>query len=627
MFFSFLQYHDLRSNLEETTTLALQERLTRMGNRIERLYSNNLDFMIGQEISDLNLSSDIQAIALVDNNGIIYKASHVEWQGKSVRMCLPDFDYFIFHTAQHKYQQQIHVSPDGKHIFVYEPILMETRPAEIRSMRIGLIFADCNLSEIIADQQSKLLNRTFIVWGAGLFMMFVIYFYIRFWLTRPFRHLQSVISQFGNGKFDARITVRGHGEIAELSNTFNRMAEDVSIQRNELQKALISKIQIEQELLIAKQKAEESDKLKSAFLANMSHEIRTPMNGILGFTDLLKDQNLVDSDRDKFISIVHNSSRQLLRIINDIIDISKIEAGQETINPEAVNLNQLLDELFVFFQPNADKRGLKLILHKAFPDNESSIQCDPVKLRQILTNLLGNALKFTFKGNIQFGYNLKGPNLLFHVEDTGIGIEPQLQKAVFDRFRQADNAPSRRYGGTGLGLAISKSYVEMMGGEIWVESAIGSGSRFLFTHPYDSISGGSPISKEKMKDEIPVTPDWSGKIIMLVEDNEDNAILIEHALRSTGVKLLHAENGIEAIEIQSRNSGIGVVLMDMKLPEMDGYETTKRLKILNRHLYIIATTAYALEGDRKKCLNAGCDDYLAKPVRREILLNTIAKYI
>ncbi|MCX6285690.1 MAG: ATP-binding protein [Bacteroidetes bacterium] len=627
IFFSFLQFRDLLSNLEESMIISSQEKLTRMGNRIERLYNNNLNYMIGAEIADLNISNDVQSIVLVDENGIILNASQVEWEGQSIRKCLPAFNEFIFHSTQLKNRQEIQVSGDGDHIFVYEPILLETRPGEIRPMRIGLLFVDYNLSEIKSDQRSSLLVRTYTVWGIGALLMIFLYLALRFWLTRPFRLLQTIITQFGKGKYDARINIMGNGELAELGNAFNRMAEDVSNQRNELQTVLESKTQIEKELLIAKHRAEESDKLKSAFLANMSHEIRTPMNGILGFTDLLKDKNLADSDRDKFITIIHNSSHQLLMIINDIIDISKIEAGQEMINPEDINLNHTFNELFSFFHPYAEKRNLKLILYKKLPDNESFIRCDSVKLRQILTNLLGNALKFTPNGSIQFGYHIEGSNLVFYVEDTGIGVEPQLQKFIFDRFRQAETTLSRKFGGTGLGLAISKSYIEMMGGEIWVESKPGLGSRFVFTLPYYSTSSGSTITKPKADDKSLSIPNWSGKKLMLVEDIEDNAFLIKHILKPTGISVILARNGLEAIELQSINSDISLILMDMKMPEMDGYETTKRLKTVKGDLHIIATTAFALEGDCQKCLAAGCDDYLAKPIRRDELFMMIEKYM
>lgn len=628
IFFSLLQYEDSRRNLEESTITSLKESLTTMGNRLERFSIHNLDYLVSYEIAELNFSNEAQSIALIDDKGIILNGSLLEWKGQPVMKCIPDFNTAEYHSTLLKNSQKAMLSNDGNHIYAYEPVMLPSPQGEIRSVHLGLLFVDYNLSRLRAAQRKSLLTRISVDWGIGMFLMILLYLALRFWMTLPFWHLRSIINRFGKGSYDARIDIKGHGELAELGNAFNRMAEDVSSQRDKLHQLLDEKIQIEKELLSAKHKAEESDNLKSAFLANMSHEIRTPMNGILGFASILEDPSLSENEREKYIAILHKSSQQLLDIINDLIDISKIEAGQETLNFEAFNLNQLAGDLISFFLPQAEMRGLKLGLQKSMTDRESFICSDPVKLRQILVNLLGNAFKFTSEGSITLSYLVDGLNLVFIVADTGIGIESQLFEVIFDRFRQAEVKPSGKFSGTGLGLSISKSYAGMLGGSIWVDSEPGKGSRFFVSVPYVP---GSTAKEEGSHQEdagrIKVEHSFSGKTILLVEDLDDNAVLINHVLRNTGVLVLRAKTGKESLELIIQHPGISLVLMDIKMPEMDGYEATQKIKAIRPHLPVIATTAYSLAGDRAKCLAAGCDDHLSKPINKENLLLIIEKFI
>ena len=628
IFFSLLQYEDSRRNLEETTITSLKERLTTMGNRLERFSIYNLDYLVSYEIAELNFSNEAQSIALVDDKGKILNGSLLEWKDQPVMKCIPDFNTAVYHSTLLKNSQRTMLSHDGNHIYAYEPVMLPSPQGEIRSVHLGLLFVDYNLSRLRSAQRKSLLIRISVDWGIGMFLMIMLYLALRFWMTLPFWHLRSIINRFGKGSYDARIDIKGNGELAELGNAFNHMAEDVSSQRDKLHELLDEKIQIEKDLLSAKHKAEESDNLKSAFLANMSHEIRTPMNGILGFTSILEDPSLSENDREKYIAIVHKSSQQLLDIINGLIDISKIEAGQETLNFKTFNLNQLADELISFFLLQAGNRGLKLVLQKTMTDRESFICSDPVKLRQILVNLLGNAFKFTSEGSITLSYQVVGARLLFMVEDTGIGIAPELFQVIFDRFRQAELKPSGTFGGTGLGLSISKSYAEMLGGSIWVESEPGKGSRFFVSVPYVPGSAALDESSDQKDDgRIEAVESFGGKTILLVEDFDDNALLIKHVLRNTRVLLLRAKNGKESLELLAQHPGISLVLMDIKMPDMDGYEATRKIKAIRPHLPVIATTAYALVGDREKCLAAGCDDYLCKPISKENLLLIIKRFI
>jgi len=380
------------------------------------------------------------------------------------------------------------------------------------------------------------------------------------------------------------------------------------------------------ELLLAKEKAEESDKLKTAFLANMSHEIRTPMNGILGFSQLLKEPDLSVQDKNKYIDTIDNSTHQLLSIITDILNISKIEAGEETTHSLFFNLRELLEEIKSFFLPLADQKNLKLSLVYNLSPGIVNIKSDPVKLRQILDNLIGNAIKFTPKGKVEIAVTSNNDRLIFSIKDTGIGIDPSLHKVIFDRFRQVELTHSRKYGGTGLGLSLAKSYIEMLGGTIHLDSSLGKGSVFTFEVPLCIIN--EPILEKKSgKNKILLQHKWGGKTLVLAEDEEDNAFFIQTALIPTGIKIITVINGFEAVEICRKNKDISLVLMDIKMPDMDGLEATRIIRLFNKEIPIIATTAYALSSDAEKCLEAGCNDYIPKPVVIEKLFGLIQKHL
>jgi PAS domain S-box-containing protein len=375
------------------------------------------------------------------------------------------------------------------------------------------------------------------------------------------------------------------------------------------------------ELKEAKEKAEESDRLKSAFLANMSHEIRTPLNGILGFANMLKKSELTDTKRDHYIDIIQEGGQRLLQIVNDIIDISKIEARQIKITESETSLNEVLNELFTFYKPLANKNSIDLSLKKTLSDIKSVILVDQTKLKQILQNLLSNAIKFTESGHIKFGYILKNGYLEFYVEDTGIGIDPKLHDKVFERFRQVETGFERTYGGTGLGLSIAKAYVEEMKGEIWLSSKPGKGSRFIFTIPYKHIDKKKKkISEDKSDSYV------KGLKVLIVEDDEVNYIYLSEIMSGIKAKVLHTRNGADTLKLFKRNNQIDIVLMDIKLPDMSGYDVTKEMKKIKPSVYVIAQTAYAMTGDREKALESGCDEYLAKPIRQEELLDVIMKY-
>ncbi|MBN1253116.1 MAG: PAS domain S-box protein [Bacteroidales bacterium] len=379
----------------------------------------------------------------------------------------------------------------------------------------------------------------------------------------------------------------------------------------------------EKELIVAKEKAELSDKLKTAFLANMSHEIRTPMNGILGFSGLLSREGLSEEKRVQYTDIIQSNSEQLLTIIDDILDISKIEAGQIDLYESEFDLNKLIKALYNLFLPQVKQKGISFI--KNIAESDIVIKADETKLKQIITNLLNNAIKFTHKGFIEIGFKAKDYFIEFYVKDTGIGISKDQQSVIFERFRQLDLTSSRRYGGTGLGLSITKAFVKKMGGEIWLDSEIEKGSTFYFSIPIPEYFQIQENVVEKFtyeeNDKI-----IGNKTILIAEDEEDNFLYLNELLENSNTTIIHVSDGKEAVE-RFKNDHIDLVLMDIKMPVMDGYEATKIIKKINPKIPIIAQTALALVGDSSKAIQAGCDDYITKPIDENKLLEILKKYL
>ncbi len=382
------------------------------------------------------------------------------------------------------------------------------------------------------------------------------------------------------------------------------------------------------ELIKAKEKAEESDRLKSAFLANMSHEIRTPMNGILGFSELLKNPEISGEEQQKYLSIIERSGARMLNIINDIIDISKIEAGLMQLDTGESDINDQLEYIFSFFKPEAEYKGLKFFLRDLLPVNESVIITDREKTYAILTNLVKNAIKYTEEGSIEFGCLRKGDSLEFYVNDTGIGIPKDRQEAIFERFIQADIADKMARQGAGLGLSISKAYIEMMGGKIWVESTEGIGSAFYFTLPYNAGAQRNVIQKDlpAIKADTNFSLEIPALKILIAEDDETSGLLVDMAVRSVGNVILKARTGLEAIESFRNNPDIDLILMDIQMPGLNGFDAARQIRQLSRDVVIIAQTAFGLSGDREKAIQAGCNDYVTKPIKKAEIFSIIKKY-
>ncbi|MCB8994958.1 MAG: PAS domain S-box protein [Bacteroidales bacterium] len=381
----------------------------------------------------------------------------------------------------------------------------------------------------------------------------------------------------------------------------------------------------QQEILRAKEKAEESDKLKTFFLANMSHEIRTPMNGILGFTGLLKDPKLTGENQQRYISIIEKSGARMLNIINDIINISKIEAGQIELVLIETNVNELMEYLLNFFKPEVEQKGLSINLKCGLSNPESIVKTDKEKLSVILSNLLKNAIKFTNTGSIDFGYIRKGNYLEFYVRDTGIGIPEEQRGIIFKRFRQGSESLTRKYEGAGLGLSISKAYAEILDSKLWLESEEGKGTVFYLSLPYFNEDAEKLSFRVKVPSEKPGMVSKDLKMI-IAEDDETSGMYIELVVEDYCRELLRVKNGHEAIESLKKNPDTDLILMDINMPEMNGYDATREIRKFNQGVVIIAQTAYTMENEKEKALEAGCSDYLPKPFTKSKLLEMLNKH-
>lgn len=373
------------------------------------------------------------------------------------------------------------------------------------------------------------------------------------------------------------------------------------------------------ELMKAKDKAEKSDRLKTAFLANLSHEIRTPMNGILGFSELLLQPNLNQCKLESYIHLISQNSHKLLSIINDIVDISKIESGQIDISPIATNLNSLVQDLKLQMEGQMKDKRLSFSTHVDLSDSNAVIYTDDSRLRQVLLNLLSNALKFTPKGSVTFGYRIKNSWVEFFVSDTGIGIAPENHKLIFENFRQIEPEDRTIVSGTGLGLSISKAFVELLGGKIWLTSEFGQGATFHFTIPYNSLTLTESNSNETSTGRY----NWTQKTILVADDEDSSFVNIEEILSVTYVQIIRANNGADAIEICNNHTEIDLVIIDLKLPLVNGVVASRMIKHMRPTVPIIALASHTLTEDKAEAMNAGCNDYIVKPIDKVELLKKI----
>jgi two-component system sensor histidine kinase/response regulator len=352
------------------------------------------------------------------------------------------------------------------------------------------------------------------------------------------------------------------------------------------------------------------------------------MNGIIGFSGLLAREVPNKPVFNQYIDIINNCNEQLLHIIDDLVDISKIEANQMRLNEQECNLRVLMDELAVIYSQELIKAGRTAVKIQQDNDDDPDIEViitDEFRLRQVLMNLLNNAVKFTHKGKIKFGFNRTSDDRIrFFVEDTGIGIDENQQETIFKPFHQVENSRSKSYGGTGLGLSISKGLVRLMGGNLWVKSKHTEGSSFYFDIPYKPAGSTSKnLKKPKTNDK---QHNFKGKTILVVEDDDNNYAFLHEILTHTGIESIRATDGDDAVK-KAGTVNPDLIIMDIRLPVFNGLEATKRIRKSGIKVPVIAQTAYAMSEDKEKCLSAGCNDYISKPIHKELLLKKIAYYL
>jgi signal transduction histidine kinase/ActR/RegA family two-component response regulator len=436
----------------------------------------------------------------------------------------------------------------------------------------------------------------------------------------------------------------------ELLQELKRSNAELEAQAKELEeKAKLLEVK-NQEVELASRSLEEKaeqlsliSKYKSEFLANMSHELRTPLNSLLILSKTLadnRDKNL-NLEQVKFASTVHSAGQDLLALINEILDLSKVEAGKMPVSPKAVPLKEVQDYIDQTFRPVAEHKGLEFVIETA--DNlPKAIYTDENRLHQILKNLLSNAFKFTDKGQVKMQMlwdqdrkDIAGKGaLVFRVTDTGIGIPAEKQKLIFEAFQQADGTTSRKYGGTGLGLTISRELARLLGGVIEVASHPGQGSTFVLVLPlkYTGVDGGSPSSEIEENHSVKVLPqtaDFTGRKILIVDDDVRNVFALSSVLKMRGMNVIFAENGRQGLKVLVENPDTDLVLMDTMMPEMDGIQATREIREIEqfKELPIISLTAKAMKGDREKCLAAGASDYVTKPVDEAYLLAVMYSWL
>ncbi|MGZ3727500.1 MAG: response regulator, partial [Pseudobdellovibrio sp.] len=427
-------------------------------------------------------------------------------------------------------------------------------------------------------------------------------------LLRSLQELNSTAKKIGTGDLSPRAPVHSRDELGQLAASLNQMSSDLQALSGE------------------KHVAEEANQIKSLFLANMSHEIRTPLGAILGFVDLLKEKDLSEEKRSQYLNIISRTGDTLVTIINDILDLSKVEAGKLEMNKEVCSLKQLMADLQLLLKLRSDDKGILFSIQPQ-ADAPEFIYTDPLRLRQILINIIGNSIKFTQVGGVVVRYKAERDQLVFEVQDTGPGLSEAEIAKLFKPFSQTDLSIRKNHGGTGLGLVLSRRLAQLLGGTVVLkESIVGRGSLFSITIDYR-------VPEHLQTKKLPIVENQdvhgpeslAGRRILLVEDTVENQILISHILEKFAAEVSVVGNGQEALKV-IRSQSFDIILMDMQMPVLDGYETTERLRNEGFAKPIIGLTAHAMQEDLKKCIDVGCDEVLTKPVHQSVLIQTIKRF-
>jgi signal transduction histidine kinase/CheY-like chemotaxis protein len=526
----------------------------------------------------------------------------------------------------------------GGKLFTFHTIYLEGQP-------VGGIYLESDLRDL-RSQVAHSIEAVLAILAFSGVAAYLFGIRLQKLISEPVVHLAQTAKAVRAAKnYTIRAEKRTNDELGQLVEGFNEMLEEIQRRddqlrghRDSLEEQVCRRTaeleQVNAQLMEAKVRAEAASRAKSEFLANMSHEIRTPMNGIMGMADLLCDTRLSEEQRG-FVGTIKNSADSLLAIINDILDLSKIEAGKFDLNIVPFEFRTSIGAPIDLLANRAAQKGIALSTEIAEPVPRFVVG-DPIRLQQVLINLVGNAVKFTDKGGVAIevsaGPAVEGEvELQFVVRDTGIGIPADKQQHIFEAFAQGDGSVARRFGGTGLGLTISSRLVALMGGRLWVESNPGIGSCFHFTARLRIHSGlVGPKSVESL--DLPATGQPKSNArpfrILLAEDNPVNQLVATKLLEGHGHTVFVAANGKEAVQAASSGMDLDVILMDIQMPEMSGYEATEQIRAMERgtphHIPIFAMTAFAMKGDRERCLSAGMDGYLSKPIRVRELTDLLA---
>ena len=500
-------------------------------------------------------------------------------------------------------------------------------------------------TKILENENKYGLNSLLLYALIIIIVILVTLWFVTFYVLKPLKQISKALNN-EESEVISKLSLNNDefGKMAKLINDFfiqkhnleteieqrKIIQEELNFNNEELkeQKEEILQIneeyqQINEELNRSKIKAEESDQLKTAFLSNMSHEIRTPMNAILGFSQLLENPNVANEKKAKYIKTINDCGHQLMSIIDDLLDIAKIEANQIKIEIQPINLNEVLAQIHSILENKAKASNLEFNFSTGANDLQTNILTDGIRLRQILINLINNAIKFTPKGQVKFGYEIKENTIEFFVQDTGIGINKNQQQKVFERFVQVETELTKIVGGNGLGLSISKALVELLEGKIWLKSELGKGTTMFFTIPY------KPSEKFVKQPQVVVKTINANRqyTVLVAEDEVANYFYLEELLTELNIIPLHALNGQFAVDMVAKNPEIDLILMDIKMPVLDGYEASEEIRKFRPDIPIIAQTAYLQLINGLKASDLGFDDFIFKPINPQILKEILQKYL